>query len=145
LFSQKMIIIIVIIVIVITMVSSRRQFGDLGEKLAAKYLRDKGYKIIETNYQNNLGRRVGEIDIVARDRNNQEIVFVEVKTRELTRYSSTLPEENITQAKLRKLAKIANFYLGQKKLEKENYRFDAVSVWLDLAQKTAKIKHISHL
>lgn len=127
------------------MVTAKRAFGDLGEKLAARYLHQKGYDIIESNYQNRLGRRLGEIDIVARDRNNQEIVFVEVKTRELTRYSDTLPEENITQAKLRKLAKIANFYLGQKKLEKENYRFDAVSVWLDLTQKTAKIKHISHL
>ncbi|HPN96359.1 MAG TPA: YraN family protein [Candidatus Moranbacteria bacterium] len=125
------------------MKTARRQFGDLGEKAAATFLKNLGYKIIEFNFQNNSGRMLGEIDIIAKD--GREIVFVEVKTRQMEKYANTLPEENITYSKLHKLSRIANAYLRQKGWENEEYRFDAVSVWLDLEGKKAKIKHISHL
>lgn len=125
------------------MPSKKRNFGDIGEKTAARYLKNKGYEIIEVNYQNKLGRRLGEIDIIARDK--KEIVFIEVKTREMKKYQNTLPEENITYGKLHKLSKVANLYLREKYLEKCDFRFDAISVWLDLEEKKAKIKHIDHL
>ena len=50
--------------------------GALGEKLACRFLRQKGYKILYRNFR---GRRGGEIDIVCRDCDT--LVFVEVKTR----------------------------------------------------------------
>lgn len=125
------------------MPSTKRQFGDIGEKTAARYLKNKGYEIIQFNYQNNQGRRLGEIDIIAK--NKDEFVFVEVKSREMKKYGDTLPEENITRGKLHKLDKIAWAYLRQHHLENAAYRFDAISIWLDLDAKTAKIKHISHL
>ena len=125
------------------MPSAKRQFGDIGERAAARYLKSKGYEILGFNFQNNLGRRLGEIDIIAKEK--EEIVFVEVKSREIKRYGDTLPEENITHSKLRKLDRIAWAYLRSHQLENANYRFDAISVWLDLTKKTAKIKHISHL
>ncbi len=50
--------------------------GRRGEKLAAKFLRQHGYKILYRNFR---GRTGGEIDIVARD--GDTLVFVEVKTR----------------------------------------------------------------
>jgi putative endonuclease len=123
--------------------SQKRTFGNIGEKVAIKYLRNKGYKIIETNYQNALGRRLGEIDIIAKDK--EEIVFLEVKTREMKKYSDTLPEENITPGKLKKMDKVANFYLRQAGLNNASFRFDAISVWLDLIDKKAKIKHLACL
>lgn len=125
------------------MQTPKRNFGDLGEKLAAKYLKDKGYRILDLNFQNNFGRRLGEIDIIAQD--VQELVFVEVKTREMKKYADTLPEENITHAKLLRLAKIADAYIRLKHLEAFDYRFDALSVWLDPDSKKAKIKHIESL
>lgn len=125
------------------MPSEKTKFGQIGEKSAAKYLKNKGYTILEFNFQNNSGRRLGEIDIIAKDK--EEIVFVEVKTREMKKYGSTLPEENITRSKLHKLTRIAQAYLRQKNLNLIPYRFDAISVWLDLTKKAAKIKHISHL
>ena len=76
-----------------TMTTLKRNFGDLGEKLAARYLRNKNYQILDTNFQNNSGRRLGEIDIIALEKN--ELVFIEVKTREMKKYADTLPEENI--------------------------------------------------
>jgi putative endonuclease len=50
--------------------------GELGEKLARKFLRRNGYKILYRNFR---GLRGGEIDIVCRD--GDTLVFVEVKTR----------------------------------------------------------------
>jgi len=125
------------------MITSKRTFGDLGEELAAKYLKNKGYDILDTNFQNTQGRQLGEIDIIAREKD--ELVFVEVKTREMKKYADTLPEENITPAKLRRLAKIANAYMRLKRLEEADYRFDAISVWLNSDDKKAKIKHIESL
>lgn len=125
------------------MTSIKRKFGDLGEKAAAKYLKNLGYKIITTNFENKTGRKIGEIDIIAQDKNT--LVFAEVKTRELKKYQNTLPEENITYRKLKNMEKAANLYLRQNKLFHLEYRFDAISVCLDLESKETKIKHISHL
>ena len=52
-----------------------RLIGIDGEKAAEKYLKDKNYKIIDTNFRT----RFGEVDIIAKD--GEFIVFVEVKTR----------------------------------------------------------------
>ena len=127
------------------MITSRRKFGDLGEKVAAKYLKNKGYEVLGVNYQNKFGKQLGEIDIIARDIDRKELVFVEVKTRDLETYAGTLPEENITAKKIHKLAKIANQYLYRYKLQDAPYRFDAVSVWLNYRTRQAKIKHIESL
>jgi putative endonuclease len=120
--------------------ATHNELGKIGEDTAIKFLEKLGYKILARNYQNNLGRRLGEIDIIAKEK--EEIVFVEVKTRELFKYKDTLPEENITRSKLHKLNKIASCYIRNNKLWNKSYRFDAVSVWLDLASKKAEIKHI---
>ena len=117
--------------------------GQIGEQVATDYLQNKGYKILCRNFKNDSGRRLGEIDIIAQDKD--ELVFVEVKTREFQKYRDTLPEENITYDKLKKLSKIANAYLYTNKLQDKNYRFDAVSVWLDFETREAKVKHLSNI
>ncbi|MFA6159905.1 MAG: YraN family protein [Parcubacteria group bacterium] len=127
------------------MLAPKQNLGFLGEDAAVKFLQNNGYKILDRNFQNNLGRRLGEIDIIAKELRNGEIVFVEVKTRDYEKYKNTLPEENITSAKLRKLNKIANVYLRIKNLNNEPYRFDAISVWINAETKEAKIKHIPSL
>lgn len=122
---------------------NRMSLGERGEKIAAKYLRKKGYKILDFNFSNKAGRRLGEIDIVTK--HSDTIVFVEVKTRALRDEQDILPEENINRAKLRKLEKIANYYLKSKGLMESDYRFDAVSVWLDQKGKRAKVKHMESI
>lgn len=124
-------------------ITLKRSFGDLGEDLAVKYLENKNYKILDRNFQNDFGRRLGEIDIVAKDKN--ELVFAEVKTRELKKYADTLPEENITRHKLIRLSKIASAYIRGKRLDDMDYRFDAISVWIDPQSKETRIKHIESL
>ncbi len=117
--------------------------GQLGEKIAAEYLRNKGYKILEKNFKNPLGRRLGEIDIIARK--GKELVFVEVKTQKTSGFESIPPEEKITPHKLYKLNKAGQFYVKSKNLWGSNYRFDAVLVWLSADQKNARIKHLENI
>ncbi|MBI4091160.1 YraN family protein [candidate division WWE3 bacterium] len=81
-----------------------KALGKQGETAAAKYLESTGYIIVERNYY---AGRFGEIDIVAKD--DQTIIFVEVKTRMSLRYGS--PIEAITALKLKKISKAANIYL----------------------------------
>jgi len=119
--------------------------GRLGEEIAANFLRSHNYEIICLNFQNTSGRRLGEIDIIAKDLPSEELVFVEVKTRDYQKYGHTLPEENITREKLRKLQKIAQAYLRQNNLLDCDYRFDAISVWADTKTRLAKVKHLENI
>lgn len=117
--------------------------GAFGEKLAADYLEKKGYKIIEANFKNILGRQLGEIDIIAKT--GKTLVFVEVKTRSLENMEGPLPEESITPQKLRKLNKASQFYIKLNDLWGAPFRFDAVSIWISADRKNAKIKHIESI
>ncbi len=121
----------------------KKNLGEHGEDLAVKYLKKNGYKILERNFANTIGRRLGEIDVIARKK--KEIIFVEVKTRGLDKRDNTLPEENITPRKLHKLSKIANNYIKINNLIDAPYRFDAVSVWVSNDYKINKIKHIESI
>ena len=118
--------------------------GQLGEKAAATYLRKIGYRIIALNFTNTTGRRLGEIDIIAKD--GQELVFVEVKTRkEPLSGKIILPEENINRSKLFKFKKIVDYYLKTNNLWDEAYRFDEISLIYKEDQKSFKLKHLKNI
>lgn len=117
--------------------------GLRGEKAAVAYLKSLQYIILETNFCNNEGRRIGEVDIIAKDGN--EIVFIEVKTRALSSKDHIIPEENITRSKLYKLNKIASFYLSSKKIYSSPYRFDAISLLADTINNKAMLKHLKNI
>lgn len=123
-------------------ITPKKSLGNLGEKIAADYLKNKKYKIIALNYANPSGRRLGEIDIIAEDLTKNELVFVEVKAREMQKFQNTNPEENVNYHKLRKMDKIAYFYVKQNNLDNCDYRFDIISVWINLTSRRAKIKHL---
>lgn len=99
---------------------NKRSKGKEGELIASKYLENLGYEIIEMNYQ--YGH--GEIDIIAKDKN--EIVFVEVKTRKSLLFGS--PEFAFTKSKINQVKKIAYSYLIEKQLENISARIDAVAI-----------------
>jgi putative endonuclease len=115
--------------------------GARGEKAAAAYLKKCGYKIVATNFSNTRGRRMGEIDIIARD--GKELVFMEIKTRTVSfSKDAPLPEESITPAKLRKINKAASFYIAENHLFDAPYRFDAITL---LAGTRGDCKILRHL
>src|SRR5438067_6434088 len=93
--------------------------AERGENVAAKFLRNLGYKILERNYRTN----VGEIDIIARD--GKTLVFVEVKTRA---YDDPTPEEQVNTAKMHQNTKAAKYYLGRYEGSEPPARFDVVAV-----------------
>ncbi len=101
--------------------AEKHQTGKSGEELAGKYLEQKGYQVLETNWQS--GHQ--EIDIIARK--DDLLVVAEVKTRR-TRFFGE-PEEFVTRNKQRQLIKAANQYLLKNELDLE-VRFDIVSVLL---------------
>lgn len=121
-----------------------KNIGNLGEQEVGKYLKKKGFKILEFNYQNKKGKRLGEVDIVARK--DGQIVFVEVKSRIKTGENIILPEENITRNKLDKLEKIAQVYIKEKNIWENSYRFDAVSILFDeYGKEVIEIRHLENI
>lgn len=118
------------------------EVGKQGEALAEAYLRERGYKILGRNIANPLGKRLGEIDIVAQQR--REIVFVEVKTlKGRARGDNYLPEWQVTRSKLVKLERIAEYYLRNNGLLQYAYRFDVIAVTL-WGENEPEIRHIEH-
>jgi putative endonuclease len=117
--------------------------GARGEKAALAYLKKRGYKILDSNFCNTGGRRLGEIDIIAKD--GEEIVFVEVKTRTSSDFKKPLPEESITPVKLYKLNKAASFYISKNQLFATPYRFDAVTLVADSENNRAALKHFKNI
>jgi putative endonuclease len=98
----------------------RQQFGEAGEAMAARLLRKRGYKILETNHRNPLG----EIDLIARD--GDSLVFVEVKTRKSLHFGS--PKWAVTPRKQRKLSMVALYYLKTTGQSQSKARFDVVAI-----------------
>jgi putative endonuclease len=111
----------------------KQKLGKFGEELACKYLKGKGYKIIDQNYY----ARSGEIDIIAKY--NDVLVFVEVKTR--TNQNFGLPEEAIDYYKQQKLKKTVEYYLLKHNFSDQNFRVDSVAIEIDRQTEKAKIRH----
>ncbi|MFZ4059338.1 MAG: YraN family protein [Ferruginibacter sp.] len=83
--------------------ASHNEKGWQGEKLAASYLAEKGYKIIEINWR----FKFWEIDIIAEK--NGVLQFIEVKTRQSAYYG--YPEQSVGKKKLRFIVNAAEQYL----------------------------------
>ncbi|MEA1925654.1 MAG: YraN family protein [Patescibacteria group bacterium] len=117
--------------------------GRYAEKIAANYLVAQGYLILEANYMNKSGYRIGEIDLIAKDRKGWYI-FVEVKARKGDP-NSVVPEENITASKIRKIIKTANNYLLNEHRLGCPWRIDAISIILDFKTRKAQVRHLKHI
>ena len=105
------------------MEDTRKVLGARGEDLAVKYLKKKGYKVIERNYR----CQWGEIDLVARQ--GDTLVFVEIKSR--SSHGFGLPQEAVDRFKQDKLIEVARAYLAERRLTEDiTMRFDVVAVQL---------------
>ncbi len=109
-----------------------RSKGAYGEKLALKYLKNKGYKLVEKNY------RVlrCEIDIIVKY--DKTLVFVEVKSRTNSVHGSAA--EAVDFRKQNNIKKAAQAFLNNKRIKDLNVRFDVVEVDL----KTKQVNHIEN-
>lgn len=99
----------------------RHETGKIGEDVALEYLQKKGYIIIERNFD----CMQGEIDIIAKD--NNEIVFVEVKTRTNEMYGE--PKEAVNKTKKKHIYRSAEYYIYLRHLENQPVRIDVIEIY----------------
>lgn len=134
---------------------NNKKTGNLGEKIACKYLTDHGLEVIEQNYW----KSWGEIDIVAHEtfesvpRETKTVHFIEVKTvthetREALDYAVThetwRPEELVHQFKLHQLAKASETWLTEKRYL-GNWQLDVIAVRMVPREKVAVVKFIKNI
>jgi len=101
--------------------SSHLLRGVRGEKLACRYLKRSGYKILLCNFR---GRTGGEIDVVCRD--NDTLVFVEVKTRGGEDFGR--PVEAVDREKRKRISLGALAWMRMLDNPDIFFRFDVVEV-----------------
>jgi putative endonuclease len=97
--------------------------GQIGEELAAAFLKQAGYTILVRNYR----QKCGEIDIIAEEKGT--LVFIEVKTRNSMTFGP--PFAAVTERKQRQIGRVAQDYLARHKLFDRPARFDVISILME--------------
>lgn len=114
---------------------SRKEVGCAGEKIAVEYLKNKGLKIVCTNYK----RLGGEIDIIAR--NSESLILVEVKSK--SENAAFWPEENINSKKIEKILNTFYCFLN------DNPEYESLDPQIDIIiveiSNNPKIKHFENI
>jgi putative endonuclease len=114
------------------MSTARQAFGELGERIAERWLRRQGWRVVNRRFRN--GHR--DIDLVVeRDRT---IAFVEVKARKGADFGG--PVEAVNWRKQKELTKSAYVWIERHGQPLEQYRFDVVGVLVD--GKAVRIRHV---
>lgn len=112
----------------------KKELGQYGEKLARKFLKKQGYKILGRNYRT----KAGEIDIIARDK--ESLVFVEVKTRSDSSFGH--PEMNVHPKKLQNFRAASQLYILENNIRKP-FQLDVVSI--NLSKNPPEIMHFQNI
>ena len=117
--------------------------GRRGEEIAKNYLAKHGYEILAGHWQ----KRVGEVDIVAHDPETAELVFVEVKTASAGVIEDFgYPEERVTQTKLEKISKSAQWYLWKNNYPAtQTWRIDVIGLIINDNSSKAQISHFKNV
>ena len=115
------------------MLNSAQRLGQKGEKLAIKYLKKSGYKIICTNYR----CPAGELDIVAQ--HQEYLVFVEVKTRSSRQFGT--PFDAVDFRKQRQISRAGEYYLIEKEIGECDIRFDVIAILIE-EKRVPQVEHI---
>ena len=106
--------------------------GRRGEDLAAAFLLERGYRILQRNWR----RKTGEIDIIAEK--SDLLVFCEVKSRTGTCFG--VGAEAVDRRKQTKIIRTALLYLQQYHLMDHACRFDVIEI--DVAGAVPLIRHL---
>lgn len=118
----------------------KKLLGNYGEKMARRFLRKSGYRIIKRNFVADSH----EIDIIAEDK--QHLVFIEVKTRTLGYESANEPRpaSSVDAKKQRGIISAARFYSAYNPTPKKK-RFDIVEVYVKSDNGKYSLAEIKHL
>jgi len=127
---------------ILKILTEKRLKGNLGERAAAKYLKKKGYKILERN----LVAGGNEIDIVAFDKKRNTVVFTEVKARSIQGIGSfeSRPAASVTPEKQRKIISASTRFMSRMG-QNTRMRYDVIEVYLENTKGKDKVGEIKHL
>ena len=103
------------------MAFTSKDLGNQGEELAKAHLLKQGYQILAMNYKT----RQGEIDLICKDK--EFLVFVEVKTRSLTKQGID-PKIMMTKSKRLQVRKMGEIYLAANPATQLQPRFDFIGI-----------------
>jgi putative endonuclease len=119
------------------MTKYNKKTGNFGEKIAVKYLKNKGYQIIGQNKQiSHL-----EIDILAKFKG--KLVFIEVKARTNTSFEDIV--DGLSSFKLKNLKRAINRYIYHRNIDPDCVQLDLLAIKLDYLKKMANIKHYTEI
>lgn len=110
----------------------RQGKGKRAEDAAVRALKARGYRILHRNYR----ERLGELDIIAEDR--EALVFVEVRSK--SEGGPLRPIETIVPSKRRRLIALAQLYLAKHNTAERACRFDVVEVTLNSEGKVSSLE-----
>jgi len=123
----------------------QKSLGNLGENLALKHLKSKGYRILTRNFSS----KFGEIDIIALDpstssgQSDSTLVFIEVKTRFSQAFGP--PEEAITPWKIRRIIKTGQYFKLLHPELPDSLRLDAVVIDLTPEGKLERVEILKNI
>jgi len=117
--------------------SRRRELGDRGETIAANYLKQRGYELLETNYR----CPWGEVDLILRE--GDCLVFVEVRARTGDAFGT--PAESVTYVKRERLVATAETYLQALEVMPKEWRIDLVSIVFAGAGGRPRVEHVKNI
>ena len=118
-------------------VTPQQKTGQLGEEITVKFLKNKGFSIIERNYH----KKWGEIDIVAKKGSALHLVEVKSVTHENSGFN---PQDNMHRQKRQRLLRVIETYLTEKKW-KGNWQVDLALVYLNKIDKKARIDFLENI
>jgi len=116
------------------MSAATQAFGELGERIAERWLRRQGWRVVQRRFRN--GHR--DIDLVAE--RDGVVAFVEVKARRGDRFGD--PVEAVNWKKQRELGRSARVWIDRHGRAPEAYRFDVIGILV--AGERVRIRHIEN-
>ena len=116
------------------MSTARQAFGELGEKIAERWLRRRGWRVIQRRFRS--GHR--DIDLVVE--RDGTVAFVEVKARRGADFGG--PVQAVDHRKRKQLERSAMVWIDRHGRDAEDYRFDVVGVLVDGA--AVRVCHVEN-
>lgn len=114
------------------MSAAKQAFGVLGERIAERWLRRHGWRVVQRRFRS--GHR--DIDLVVERQGT--VAFVEVKARQGDQFGS--PVEAVNWAKQKELSRSAAVWIDRHGKPFESYRFDVIGVLVQ--GERVRVRHI---
>jgi putative endonuclease len=114
------------------MSAATQEFGELGERIAERWLRRNGWRVVQRRFRS--GHR--DIDLIVE--RGDTVAFVEVKARRGAAFGD--PVEAVNWSKQKELARSASVWIDRHGRPSDSYRFDVVGVLVE--GERVRVRHV---